>query len=122
MTHYKNLEAYKVASEIVILVYRLTKNWSKEEMFGLTNQIRRTAVSIPSNIAEGSGRGTPKDTLQFNYIARGSCFEVETQAELGLKLGFLNQEDYEVLSERISFCNRLINGMINHLKEKATNL
>jgi four helix bundle protein len=60
MTNYKNLEAYKTASELVILIYTLTKSWPKKEIFGLTNQIRGAAVSVPSNLAEGSGRGTNK--------------------------------------------------------------
>jgi len=78
--------------ELAKLVYGLTKSFPAEERFGLTNQLRRAAVSIPSNIAEGKGRLTTGELIQFLSIARGSILEVQTQLELALMLGFGNAE------------------------------
>ena len=75
---YQNLEAWKKGMLIVKRVYQLTQSFPKEEMFGLTSQIRRSAVSIPTNVAEGIGRNYKKDTIQFLHISRGSAYELET--------------------------------------------
>ncbi|WP_234462532.1 four helix bundle protein [Adhaeribacter terrigena] len=74
---YTTLEVWQKSRELVTIIYQLTGNFPKEELFGLTSQIRRSAVSVPSNIAEGCVRNTSKDTLQFLYIARGSLYELE---------------------------------------------
>jgi four helix bundle protein len=76
---YINLDVWIESRKLTNLVYDLTKNYPKEEIFGLTNQIRRCAVSVPSNIAEGCGRNTSKETIYFLFIARGSLYELETQ-------------------------------------------
>lgn len=76
---YTELEVWIEGRRLVDLVYTLTKKFPKEELFGLTNQIRRAAISIPSNIAKGCGRRTSRDTLQFLHVARGSLYELETQ-------------------------------------------
>jgi len=79
MKSYTDLEVWKYSRGLVKLVYMLTKSFPKEETYGLTNQIRRCAVSVPSNIAEGIGRQSNKETIHFLYIAKGSLQEVETQ-------------------------------------------
>lgn len=76
---YTELDVWKYSREMVKLVYKITKSFPNEELYGLTNQIRRSAVSVPSNIAEGVGRQSNKETIHFIYIAKGSLQEVETQ-------------------------------------------
>ena len=80
---------WKKSISLVSQIYKLTQNFPKEEIYGLTNQIRRCSVSIPSNIAEGCGRQHPKDSLQFFYISRGSLFELETQLYIALDLKYI---------------------------------
>ncbi len=87
---YKELDVWKENKELVKLVYSLTNSLPPNEQFGLTLQIRRSAISIPSNIAEGIGRNHTKDTLQFLYIARGSAYELETQLIISKELFNLN--------------------------------
>jgi four helix bundle protein len=85
---YTDLEAWKEARILVKLIYTNLSQFPKDEMFGLLSQIKRSAISIPSNIAEGNGRQHRKDSLQFFYIARGSAYELETQLYLSGDLGF----------------------------------
>ena len=101
MADHRNLEAWKLSIEFVSEIYKITETFPKKEMYGLTSQIRRSAVSIPSNIAEGSGRQHRKDTLQFFYIARGSAYELETQLYLSFDLGFLNRESFDLLLKQL---------------------
>ena len=91
---YKELIAYQKGYEVARIVYALTKTFPKEEMYGLTNQIRRSAVSIPSNIAEGYMRGS-KEYIQFLKIALGSAAELETQLSLSKDLGFCNNNVFD---------------------------
>lgn len=84
--HYSDLIVWQKAMDLVVHVYEVTESFPQREVFGLTNQVRRAAVSIPSNIAEGQGRGTTKDFLHFLAIARGSLQEVETQLLLAYRL------------------------------------
>lgn len=86
---YKDLEVWIETRKLTKLVYDLTKSYPKEEIFGLTNQMRRSSVSVPSNIAEGCGRNTAKETTHFLFIARGSLFELETQFYLSLDLTYI---------------------------------
>ena len=114
---YTNLEVWNEARKLTNLVYRKTKLFPKEELFGLTNQIRRSAVSIPSNIAEGCGRQTSKETIYFLHIARGSLFELETQCYLALDQKYLNEIQFEEIIGMIQSCKRLLNGFINYYKK-----
>jgi four helix bundle protein len=86
--HYQELIVWQKAMELVELVYRMSKQFPREEIYGLTSQIRRAAVSIPSNIAEGQGRSTTKDFLNFLSVARGSLREVETQLLISERLEY----------------------------------
>ncbi|WP_172284409.1 four helix bundle protein [Chryseobacterium sp. LAM-KRS1] len=114
---YTELEVWIEGRQLVDLVYTLTKKFPKEELFGLTNQIRRAAISIPSNIAEGCGRRTSRDTLQFLHVARGSLYELETQFYLAFDQEYVTKEDFDVISTRILLCKKLISGFINYYKK-----
>lgn len=89
---YKDLIVWQKAMDLVQLVYQATKIFPKEELYGLTNQVRRAVVSIPSNIAEGQARQSSAEFKNFLSIARGSLAEVETQLLIAMRLGYLNQE------------------------------
>ena len=97
MSNYKTLDAWKVSMELVKEIYLLTKQFPKEELYGLTSQIRRSAVSIPTNIAEGLGRQYKKDTLQFFYVSRGSIYELETLINIGLMANIISENDFQKL-------------------------
>jgi four helix bundle protein len=104
---------------LVIHVYRFTKTFPKEETYGLVSQMRRAAVSIPSNIAEGKGRFSRKELTQFLLNARGSLLELETQIEIARALGYASAEETNSLVSRSSEVGRLINGMVQHFKQLA---
>ncbi len=104
ITSYKELIAYQKSYELVLLIYRLTNMLPKEETYGLSSQIRRCAISIPSNIAEGYMRGS-KEYVQFLKIALGSAAELETQISLCTDLGYL---DKTTLSEASELCNEVM--------------
>ncbi|HSO07499.1 MAG TPA: four helix bundle protein [Pelomicrobium sp.] len=104
-----NLEAWKQGIELVKAVYELTKSFPKEELFGLTSQIRRAAVSVPSNIAEGAARSGDQEFAQFLNIAKGSVSELETQLVIAVELGYLaSDDDLFVVLDRVS---RLVTGL-----------
>ena len=109
---YRNLEVFKKADELVLLIYETTRNFPKEELFCLTSQIRRCAVSVPANIVEGYGRKTSGEKTQFYYIARGSLNELEYYIDLCSKLNYLNNEDYKELKELRDTVGRLLYGFI----------
>lgn len=114
MGNYKELDVWQMAMTLVEDVYKCTRTFPKEELFGLTSQVRRAAISIPSNIAEGASRAGPKEFLQFLHIARGSASELETQLLLAERLGYLPAPD-DVMATLISV-KKLINGLIRSLK------
>ena len=118
MGTYQDLEVWKQARALVSNIYNLTKAFPKDEQFGLTNQLRRAAVSIPSNIAEGCGRNHFKDSIQFFFISRGSLYEAETQVLIAVYLGFINEAEGESIIEKIQSCKRLLNGFINYYQNK----
>jgi four helix bundle protein len=95
--NYIDLDVWKQARILSKEVYLVSSNFPSDEKFGLTSQIRRAAVSIPSNIAEGCGRNHPKDSIQFFNVARGSVYEVETQLYLAFDLGFIEEIDLKTL-------------------------
>jgi four helix bundle protein len=97
-------------------VYELTRQFPKVELFGLANQLRRAAVSIPSNIAEGCGRQHTRDTLQFLFIARGSLFEVETQLYLAFDLAYVDEKILHELLLDVTTCKKLLQGFIRYYR------
>lgn len=115
---YFELDVWIKSRELVSFIYELTKNFPKEEQFVLISQIRRCAVSIPSNIAEGCGRQTPKDSVNFFYIARGSLYELETQLYLAFDQKYISQELLDESFTKVTSCKQLINGFINYYKTK----
>ncbi len=114
---YTDLEVWQISRMLAKEVYTITKTFPKEEQFGLTNQIRRAVVSVASNIAEGCGRQTAKDTINFLHISRGSLYEVETQCFIALDQNYLDKQKFEQIFSNIQICKRLLNGFINYYRK-----
>jgi four helix bundle protein len=113
-TH-KDLDVWKESMSLVEEVYKLTESFPKNEIFGLTSQMRRAATSIPSNIAEGAARNSDKEFIQFLHVSLGSLAELETQLLLSRKLGFLKNEQLDGRVERI---RKMLLGLVKYLKGK----
>src|SRR4051812_44925939 len=107
--NYRDLVAWQKSMELVAEVYRATRGFPREELYGLTNQVRRASASIPSNIAEGEGRGTNADFVRFLRIAYGSLREVETQFLIAERLDYLQPGTAEDILERAAEVGRLLN-------------
>ena len=114
--NYRDLVAWQKATDLVVAIYRVTKTFPKEEVYGLTAQLRRCAVSIPSNIAEGQGRGSDKEFGRFLQIAYGSLRELETQLIIAQRLEYLDRVEVERLLADAAEIGRLINGLMNTLR------
>jgi four helix bundle protein len=114
---YTQLEVWIESRKLVNLIYILTKQFPKVEVYGIINQMRRASISVPSNIAEVIGRQTAKDTINFLHISRGSLFEIETQCYLSLDQKYISQSDFEIINNQIQSCKRLLNGFINYYKK-----
>ncbi|HUO60002.1 MAG TPA: four helix bundle protein [Candidatus Acidoferrales bacterium] len=117
---YRDLLVWQNARDYAIKVYRATERFPKAEQFGLTNQIRRAAVSVASNIAEGQGRLTPGEFIQFLGIARGSLLELWTQFEIAYGLGYLSRVDFEELDYEANGLLGLLNRLINSLRKRTS--
>jgi len=115
---HKDLVLWQKAMELAAEIHRLARRLPRHELFGLTSQIRRAAVSIPSNIAEGAARRTTRDFLSFLYIARGSSAEIETQLMLAANLGYISQRDLAPLLARFDEVGRLLNAVITGLHRR----
>lgn len=100
---------------VVVDVYKLTKSFPDDERFGLTSQLRRCVISIPSNIAEGYGRNYTKDYIRFLQIARGSLYECQTQIEIAVNLGYLKYEMIKDVSDLAFEIEKMLNSLINKL-------
>jgi four helix bundle protein len=105
--------------ELVTAIYRATATFPKDELFGITSQLRRAAVSIPSNIAEGQGRLSEKEFRYFLGQARGSLMEVETQIQIAANLGYLPKEHIDKLLEGCSEAGRILNGLLASISKQA---
>lgn len=116
MANFKELLVWQRSIDFVTEIYRTTEAFPKDEIYGLTSQIRRAAVSIPSNIAEGNSRRNKPDYSQFLKISRGSCAEVETQLIISKNLKFLNENEHLKLNEKIIEISKMLNGLINSLQ------
>jgi four helix bundle protein len=117
MRDHTKLRAFQLADELAVAVYRATTNFPREEMFGLTSQMRRAAVSIASNIVEGAARQSKPDYLRFLDIAYGSAREVEYQISLADKLGFLDSGNAKTLEAKAAETAKVLNGLIRGLKK-----
>ncbi len=116
ITH-KDLNVWNDAMELVTDIYRLTKSFPKEELYGLTSQIRRSAVSVPSNIAEGAARKNKTEFIQFLYIALGSLSELETQLIISKNLNY--SETISSLLSKVTDIRKMIFGLIKSIKNKS---
>jgi four helix bundle protein len=121
LNNYKELKVWQKSYQLCLKVYDITKTFPKHEGFGLTSQMRRAVVSIPSNIAEGYGRKTTPDYLRSLYIAYGSTCELETQILLSGDLGYLNKEVMPELQRDISEVERMLKALIKSLEKRPLN-
>jgi four helix bundle protein len=117
---YEDLRVWRRAMDLVLEVYRCTALFPKQEIYGLTSQMRRSAVSVPSNIAEGKGRFSRKELLHFLFHARGSLLELRTQITIARELGFLSAPEGESLTQHACEVGRLLNGLINRFQLPVT--
>ena len=114
----RNLKIWHEAVEVVKTVYTLTRSWPKEELYGLTNQARRAAVSIPANLAEGLGRGTPRETARFAQIALGSLYELDTLLYLSAELGYSSQDMVAGLREQLTILAKRTSAFISYQENR----
>ncbi|MBW2039666.1 MAG: four helix bundle protein [Deltaproteobacteria bacterium] len=121
LKNYKELKVWQKAYQLCINLYKITKGFPKEERYGLTSQIRRAAVSVPSNIAEGYGRKTTQEYMQSLYIAYGSNCELETQIMLSSDLGYIKPDDFRALQKNIGEGERMLKALIRSLENKHLN-
>ncbi|MCK4592088.1 four helix bundle protein [Candidatus Parcubacteria bacterium] len=113
---FTNLQVWQEAHKLVLMIYQITKKFPKEELFSLVNQIRRAAVSITSNIAEGFSRRSFKEKIQFYYIALGSLTESQNQLLIAKDLGYLSQEEFNNIAKQTISVHKLLNAFIKKSK------
>lgn len=119
MRDHTKLRAFQLADELALAVYRATAEFPKNEQFGLTSQMRRAAVSIPSNIVEGAARSTEAEFLRFLDIAYGSARELEYQVSLAQRLEFLQQQRAESLTAMCVETSKVLGGLIRSFRSRA---
>ena len=117
---FRDLDVWKKGIEIVKDVYGIVKKFPKQEFYGLASQVQKSAISIPSNIAEGFNRFHNKEYKQFLYIASGSCAELETQIEIASELKYMNNENKEDILEKINHESRMLTNLIKKVDSRAT--
>lgn len=113
---HRDLIVWQKAMDLVMTAYRLTEDFPKSELYGLTSQIRRAAASIPANIAEGQGRRLAGEFLQFLAHARGSLLELDTHLEIALRLGLLSSELHSIAMEQLKEVRKLLNGLMRSIR------
>ena len=118
--YYRKLKVYHQSKEIVVDIYNLSKHFPPQESYGLTNQIQRAAVSIPSNIAEGMGRFSIKERLHFIEISYGSLMEVMCQLEIAETLNYITNEDLAIEEKKITEVAKMLIGLRRNLEYKMT--
>lgn len=121
LKNYKELKVWQKAYQLCLEIYRITKRFPKEERYGLTSQVRRAAVSVPSNIAEGYGRKTTPEYIQALYVAYGSNCELETQILLSGDLDYIKVEDIKKIQKDIEEVERMLKALIKSLENKHLN-
>ena len=114
----RKLRVFEMADEVVVLVYQATAKFPGEELYGLTSQMRRAAVSVPSNIVEGCARDSQADYLRFLNIAFGSLRELHYQLDLSNRLGFLRNQDLSLIQPKIVETEKILNGLIRALRDR----
>ena len=115
---HRKLEVWKQSMDSAIGVYNATDIFPSQEIYGLTNQVRRAVVSVPSNIAEGAARQTKKEFSNYLHIAQGSLSELDTQLELARRLGFLRDTSWHDLDSRMVQIDKMLTGLIRHVTRK----
>jgi four helix bundle protein len=119
MRPHEKLDVWNRAVDFVVAVYRVTDGFPKEEKFGLTSQLRRAAVSVPANIAEGAGRKSNKEFIHFPSNAQGSASEVETELLIAYRLGFLAERNYRNLRASLDDIGRMLTGLSQYLGRRT---
>ena len=114
---HKKLDVWKKSIELVQKIYELTKTLPKIEEYGLTNQMRRAAISVPANIAEGAARQTKKEFIQFLHMAQGSLSELDTHIEIAQRLGYVNEVSLRELSALMNDIDKMRTGLIKSLRK-----
>jgi len=117
--HY-SLDVWKRSVDFAETIYRLTANFPRAEEYGLKSQLRRAAVSIPCNIAEGAARQTKKEFVQFLYIAAGSASEVDTQLEIAVRLGYVDRNRKGVIGGDLENISKMISGLVRSIRTKRS--
>lgn len=118
MRNYKELPFWQKSMDLTVEIYKLVRFLPKEETYALSDQMRRAVVSIPSNIAEGQGRDSTREYIYFLNIARGSCFELETQLSICIRIGYLTEEKVRQSLNLINEIGKMLTAIINKLKIK----
>ncbi len=116
MRNFRNLNIWKVGIDLVKQIYNLTRSFPNSELYGLTNQMRRASVSLPSNIAEGASRKSNADFARYLEIALGSAFELETQLILSKELEYLKQEDFEKITANLHTFQKQLNSLLTKVR------
>jgi len=116
MKDFKELKVWQRSHQITLKIYKITASFPKEELYGLISQMRRSSSSVPTNIAEGCGRGSDADFARFLHFAMGSASELEYQLLLSLDLSFINQETYQNLNTELIETKRMLNSFLQKLK------
>jgi four helix bundle protein len=122
MGNYQKLRVWEQAMDLVVEIYQTTQSFPREEIYGLTSQIRRAAVSVPSNIAEGVSRSYRKESLHHLSIAIGSLSELETQLILSNRLNYLSSDLLERLKQQCSVVGKQLNALLNSINSSTTNV
>lgn len=116
-TH-KDLKVWQESKDLVTHIYALTSKFPKEEIYSITAQIKRAAISIPSNIAEGAARDSNKEYIHFLYISLGSVAELDTQLIIAKDLNFLNENEFNEISEKLNNIGKMLSGLIKYRQSK----
>ena len=116
MKDFRQLKVWEKSHQPALAIYKITAKFPKEELYGLTSQVRRASMSIPTNIAEGCGRNTDADFARFLQMAMGSASETEYQLLLSLDLGFLNKEQYDKLNPDVTEVKRMLASLLRTLR------
>jgi len=118
---FKDMKIWELSMTLVEDIYRKTRNFPQHELYGLSSQMRRAAISIPSNIAEGNGRAHSKEYIQFLYLARGSLMELMTQLEIAHRLNYISTEEKTEIYDQCEIILKMLHKLITSIKKKSEN-
>ncbi|MBI5316436.1 MAG: four helix bundle protein [Nitrospirae bacterium] len=116
---HKKLDLWNTALELAVDLYRATEGFPKDERYSLTDQIRRAALSVPSNVAEGAGRQTRKEFINYLHMAQGSLSELDTQLELAKRLGYVEHDNWLIFDQQVERIDKMLSGLIRHQKANS---